>query len=79
MTPETWLKHILEGLVSHPDALLIQEKEDEMGTLFTITAHKEDQGMLIGRKGEHVNALRVILRSYGYKVDKKISLKVKAD
>ena len=76
---EEWLRHILEGLVDHPEDIVIDTKNDELGVLFTVTAHADDRGKLIGRKGDHVNALRVILRTYGYKQDVKASLKIVAD
>lgn len=71
-----WLKDLLEGIVAHPKELVIEEKVDDMGTLFTISSHKEDIGVLIGSKGDHVNAIRVLLRVHGHKHDIKASIKV---
>lgn len=74
-----WLNSVLIGLVSSPDAITIEQKTDEMGVLFTIsTTNIKDAGVLIGRKGEHVNALRVLLRTHGHRHDVKASLKVLA-
>jgi len=73
---KTWFTDILKGLVAHPDDLLIDEKTDELGILFTVSAHNDDIGVLIGRKGEHVNALRCLLRVRGHLDDMKVSLKI---
>ena len=73
---KTWLLKILEGIVQYPDDIVIVEKEDERGILFTVSANKEDIGVLIGRKGEHVNALRVLLRVRGHLEDVKAGLKI---
>lgn len=77
MTILQWLKATLDGLVTDPTAIVIQEKTDEMGILFTISStNKKDVGILIGRGGEHVNALRVLLRTHGHLHDVKASLKI---
>lgn len=77
---KSWLQEILRGLVTNPNGLTIEEKVDEMGVLFTIrTTSKKDVGILIGRKGEHVNAIRVLLRSHGHLNNVKASLKIVDD
>lgn len=73
-----WITYILEGLVSEPDNLTVEETNDEMGTLFTISStSKEDIGVMIGRNAEHVKAIRTILRIHGFKNDIKASIKIK--
>jgi len=71
-----WLTNILEGLVTHPDDIAIEEKTDERGILFTVSVNKEDMGVLIGRKGEHITALRMLLRIRGHIEDVKAGLKI---
>ena len=73
---KAWLTTVLEGLVQYPDDIVIDEKTDERGILFTVSANKEDVGVLIGRKGEHVNALRILLRVRGHMEDIKAGLKI---
>ena len=73
---QSWLHTVLTGLVSHPDSIVIIEKTDEQGLLLTISIHKEDAGVVIGRKGEHVNSLRTLLRACGHLQGIKASLKV---
>lgn len=76
---KAWLTHVLEGLSTHPEDIVIEEKTDDMGILFTVTAHKDDVGVFIGRGGDHVNAIRVLLRAHGHLKDIKASLKIAAD
>jgi len=77
MDLKSWLKHILEGMVFEPSLITIEEKTDEMGILFTVsTTSNRDTGILIGQKFEHVNALRIILRTAGYSIGVKASLKI---
>lgn len=72
-----WLKETLDGLVTQPEAMTITEKKDELGILFTVSStNRKDIGILIGRGGEHVNAIRILLRTYGNLRDVKASLKI---
>ena len=73
---EQWLINILSGLVPI-EYVHIERTVDEMGLLFTITStDKKTTGVLIGKSGSHVDALRVLLRSYGHLQDVKASLKI---
>ena len=72
-----WLKSVIEGMITSPEELTIEEKTDELGILFTVkTLNTKDCGLLIGRSGEHINALRVILRTAGHLNGVKASIKI---
>lgn len=71
-----FLTFILENLVSHKEDIKIERKEDELWVLLTLQVNKEDMGIIIGKGGNTINALRAILRLLGVKINKKINLKV---
>jgi len=71
-----FLKYIVEGIVTHPEDIQIEKKDDELGTLLTLQVNKEDMGIVIGKKGATIQSLRSIMRILGTKLDKKINLKV---
>ncbi len=71
-----FLKYLVENIVEHTDDIVIEKKDDELGTLLTLQVHSDDMGIIIGKKGTTVNALRSILRLQGMKLGKKITLKV---
>ncbi|MCH2189244.1 KH domain-containing protein [Candidatus Gracilibacteria bacterium] len=71
-----FLKYIVENLVVHTGDIVIESKEDELGVLLTLRVHKEDMGVVIGKGGNTINALRSLLRILGMKLDKRINLKV---
>jgi predicted RNA-binding protein YlqC (UPF0109 family) len=71
-----FLKFLVENIVEHTDDIKIEKKDDELGTLLTLQVNESDMGIIIGKKGATVNALRSILRLQGMKLDKKITLKV---
>ena len=71
-----FLQYVVENIVEHTDAIKIEKKDDELGTLLTLEVHPDDMGIIIGKKGTTVNALRSILRLQGMKLGKKVTLKV---
>lgn len=71
-----FLQYVLENVVSEPDAIKIDRTEDELWILLTVTVSKEDMGLVIGKWGNTVSALRSILRLVGLKQGQKVNLKV---
>lgn len=71
-----FLKFVVENLVTNKEAIVIEKKDDELGTLLTLKVDKADMGIIIGKSGNTINALRAILRLLGLKLSKKINLKV---
>ncbi len=71
-----FLKFIVESIVENKDDIEIEYQEDELGTLLTLKVNKDDMGIIIGKKGATINALRSIVRLMGMKMNKKINLKV---
>jgi len=56
--------------------LEIEAKIDEKGALVEVNGPKEVLSLIIGKKGQTVNAVRAILKSIGGAVGAAISLKV---
>ncbi len=71
-----FLKFVVENLVNYKEDIKIEKKDDELWTLLTLSVNKEDMGMIIGKGGSTINALRSILRLLWLKLNKKINLKV---
>jgi len=67
---------IVENIVSNKDEVKVTEKVDEMGVLLTLKVHKEDMGMVIGREGSTIKAIRTIVRVIGMTESSRINLKV---
>jgi len=57
-----FLQYLVENIVEHTDDIKIESRDDEMGTLLTLEVNSNDMGIIIGKKGSTVNALRSILR-----------------
>lgn len=75
----SWLRTVIGGLVSQPDKVEIEKTTDEQGVLFTVKVSKEDAGKVIGKAGVIANAIRTLLRSAGFLLDMRASMKIDAD
>ena len=73
---QSWLIALVQGLVSNPESVEVEKKSDEMGVLYTVRVHEDDGGKVIGKGGTIANAIRTVLRSAGYLIDVKASMKV---
>lgn len=71
-----FLQYLVENIVENTADIKIETRDDELGTLLSLEVHKDDMGIIIGKKGSTVNALRSILRLQWMKIGKKITLKV---
>jgi len=72
----SFLQYVMENLVDEKDALHIEWKLDDLGVLLIVSVSAGDMGKLIGKGGQTVKALRVLLRIIGGNVNQRINLKV---
>lgn len=70
-----YLADVLKGLCSHPDDVEVIVSQDEMGVLYTVKIHEEDRGSVIGKEGANAKAVKTLLRSIGFRMDVRASLK----
>jgi len=71
------LHYIIEHIVSHPEEIRIEEEEQEGGFVqLRLQVHPEDMGIVIGRGGNIIRALRNILRIKAIKEDKRVNLEL---
>ncbi len=50
MSAKDFLRLIVDALVMHKSDVVIDQKEDELGTLVTLRVHQEDMKIIIGRE-----------------------------
>ena len=60
------LELIIRSFVNHPEDVKIDETKDNMGIVYTIKAHPKDMGLIIGRQGDTIIAIRKIMKIVGY-------------
>lgn len=70
------LEHILNGLVNNPEEVKIQRSIDEMGVLLKVKLHPQDMGLIIGRNGEVIKAIKTIIKAIGAKNYARVNIKI---
>jgi len=70
------LETIIKNLVNNPEAVKITRSLDELGVLLKIKVHPQDMGLLIGRRGEMIKAIKTIMRAIGIKNYARINIKI---
>ncbi len=71
------LRYIIERVVSHPEEVHIEEEGQEGGFVqLRLRVHPEDMGIVIGRGGNIIRALRNVLRIKAIKENKRINLEL---
>lgn len=71
-----FLEFIVKAMVDHPNDVKVERKIDEMGVLLILKVHPDDMGVLIGKGGSTVRAIRHLVRVVGLKNHARVNLKI---
>jgi uncharacterized protein len=70
------LAHLARRLVDEPDAVEVEEVQQEGATVLKLRVAKEDVGKVIGRQGRIARALRAIVRASGARSHRRVVLEI---
>jgi predicted RNA-binding protein YlqC (UPF0109 family) len=73
---QQFVEYVVKSLVNHPDDVTTDRKVDEQGVLITLHVNPEDMGYVIGKEGKTAQALRILLRTVGAKMNLKVHLRI---
>lgn len=76
------LEHIVQAIVNNPEEVSVEEKEsvDFPGlTILTVDVAEEDKGIVIGRRGRTINAIRDLVTINAIRNDKRVKVLIKDD
>jgi predicted RNA-binding protein YlqC (UPF0109 family) len=59
------LDYLVRELVDDPDAVRVEQVDDDRGVLLTLRVAQDDLGMVIGRSGRTARALRIVMKAAG--------------
>jgi predicted RNA-binding protein YlqC (UPF0109 family) len=59
------LEYLARELVDDPDAVKVEEAEDDRGVLLTLRVAQDDMGKVIGRGGRTARAIRIVMKAAG--------------
>jgi predicted RNA-binding protein YlqC (UPF0109 family) len=70
------LEHLARRLVDDPDAVRVEEIEQEDALVLRLHVAKDDVGKVIGRQGRIARALRAIVRAGGARQRRRLILEI---
>ena len=59
------LDYLARELVDDPDAVRVEQIDDERGVLLTLRVAQDDMGKVIGRGGSTARAIRIVMKAAG--------------
>ena len=59
------LDYLARELVDDPDAVRVEQIDDERGVLLTLRVAQDDMGKVIGRGGRTARAIRIVMKAAG--------------
>ena len=72
-----FLEYLARQLVDEPDAVRVEEEEDEYGGLVLhLHVADDDVGKVIGRQGRVARALRTVIRAAAAGDDRRVQLEI---
>ncbi len=73
------LLYIVQHITSYPDEVKVEEKDENGVKLFTISAHPDDIGRIIGKDGKIIKAIRSIMRVIAIQKGEHVRVSVLSD
>lgn len=71
-----FLLFIIKNIVSNPTLIVLEGTEDDLGVFMNLKVAPEDMPRIIGKNGQTAQSLRTLLRVFGSKRNKRMSLKI---
>ena len=68
------LHRIVSAMIDRPEFLSIKAIATEDGATFTIDAHPDDTGKLIGKQGRNAKSIRTLLGAAGMKLRRRYTI-----
>lgn len=71
---QEFVEYLVKKIVNNPDSVQISQEEEDGTIRFHITVHPDDAGLVIGKEGKVINAIRNLVRIQAIKEDKRVYL-----
>lgn len=71
-----FLELILKNITTHPEAVVIEEGQEEGYDVYTITVDQEDMGRVIGKDGKVIKAIRSLAHVVAIRQNKRVRIKL---
>ena len=76
MNPAALVDYLARRLVDEPEAVRVDEIEQDGDLVLRLHVADADRGKIIGRHGRMVRALRTVVRASGVREDRRVLLEI---
>jgi predicted RNA-binding protein YlqC (UPF0109 family) len=66
------LEFLVRALVEDPEAVVVEELEEDGDLVYEITVAEDDLGRVIGKGGRIANAIRTIAKAAAVRIDRRV-------
>jgi hypothetical protein len=66
------LEFLVRALVEEPEAVVVEELEEDGDLVYEITVADDDLGRVIGKGGRIANAIRTIAKAAAVRIDRRV-------
>ncbi len=70
------VEYIAKSIVNEPDAVNVEEEENDEGITLKLTVADDDKGRIIGKQGQIAQAMRTLLRVKAAKAATRVRLEI---
>lgn len=66
------LEFLVKALVEEPEAVVVEELEEDGDLVYEISVAEDDLGRVIGKGGRIANAIRTIAKAAAVRIDRRV-------
>jgi uncharacterized protein len=70
------LEFLVRALVEDPEAVVVEEVEEEGDLVYEISVAEDDLGRVIGKGGRVANAIRTIAKAAAVRLDRRVIVEI---
>lgn len=70
------LETLVKALVEDPEAVKVEEIEEDGDLVYEITVADDDLGRVIGRRGRVANAIRTLAKAAAVRLDRRVIVEI---
>ena len=67
---------IAKSLVEHPEAVIVEERQEDGQTVLSLHVAEDDMGKVIGRQGRIAKALRTVVKAAATRENTKVTVEI---
>ena len=70
------VEFMAKSLVDNPDAVTVNEVNEEQSIILKLTVAPEDMGKIIGKQGRIAKAIRTVIKAVAVKQNKRVIVEI---